>query len=125
MRIFHSFFRLLFSICLFYIGYRGLTEVDDNKGFISQNIRMISEKFKINFLLNLRIFSELIWNFHHYCLMITSFLTIFGIKQKNYFIIIACLIEIILIHNIYFFHEFNFKVYNSIYIAIAACVITN
>ena len=125
MRIFHGILRFLFGICIIYIGFKGLNEVEDNKGYISQNIRMISKKIKFSFLLNFRIFSYLIWNIQQYCLMLTGFFTMFELKLKNYFIIIACLIEIILIHNPYFFHEINYKFYNSIYIALAALVMTN
>jgi len=125
MRIFHGILRFLFGMCIIYIGIKGLNEVDDNKGYISQNIRMISKKIKFSFLLNFRIFSYLIWNIQQYCLMLTGFFTMFGVNLKNYFIIIACLIEIILIHNPIFFYEINFKFYNSIYIALAALVMTN
>ena len=44
MRIFHGILRFLFGICIIYIGIKGLNEVEDNKGYISQNIRMISKK---------------------------------------------------------------------------------
>ena len=39
----YFFYRILFSITLILIGIKGILSIDDNKGYISQNIRIISE----------------------------------------------------------------------------------
>ena len=47
-RIINCFFKFLFSITLILIALKGFCEVNDNKGFVSQNLRLLGEKLKIN-----------------------------------------------------------------------------
>ena len=48
----YFFYRILFAITLILIGIKGILSIDSNKGYISQNIRIISEKILHNNSLN-------------------------------------------------------------------------
>ena len=75
----HILFRILFSVVLICAAMKGCYEINDNKGFVSQNIRLIGEKiFKNDKFYNYRAFSGLIIIVENYLFILTACFIIFG-----------------------------------------------
>ena len=119
LSILNSFFRFLFAMTLILVAIKGCYEVNDNKGFVSQNLRLIAEKVPFtNFLINYRGFSGLIIIIENYSLILTAFLLLFGAKLAKYTGTFAILIELILVHNPVFYGENVYRGIASQYLAI-------
>ena len=50
-QLLHCCFRLLFALTLVIVAIKGCCEVNDNKGFVSQNLRLLSEKLSFEKLI--------------------------------------------------------------------------
>ena len=101
--------RLLFGITLLIVAIKGFYSIDSNKGFASQNIRLMSETLQqknINFnIIQFRKFSALIVLIENYLLVIASISTILKIGFGKFFAFIAIIIDLVLIHNPIFYDE--------------------
>ena len=92
--------RLLFGITLLIVAIKGFYSIDSNKGFASQNIRLMSETLQqknINFnFIQFRKFSALIVLIENYLLVIASISTILKIGFGKFFAFIAIIIDLVL-----------------------------
>ena len=104
-RIINCFFKFLFSITLILIALKGFCEVNDNKGFVSQNLRLLSEKLNFEKLIELRGYSALIIMIENYLLILTACLLLFNSSISKLSGFLAVMIELILVHNPVFFGE--------------------
>ena len=98
-RIINCFFKFLFSINLILIALKGFCEVNDNKGFVSQNLRLLGEKLNFEKLIELRSYSALIIMIENYLLILTACLLLFNSSISKLSGFLAVMIELILVHN--------------------------
>ena len=113
------FFRFLFAMTLIVIAIKGCCELDDNKGFVSQNLRLIGETTSFtSFLTNYRLYCGLIIIVENYLLIFSACLLLLGFKSAKYPGIIAILIELILVHNPFFYGENVHRGVASQYLAV-------
>ena len=118
-KVLNCFFRFLFSMTLILIAIKGCYEVNNNKGFVSQNLRLIAEKISFaDFLNNYRGFSGLIILVENYLLILTACLLLFGTRIAKFTGFLAVLIELILVHNPVFYGENAYRGVASQYLAI-------
>ena len=104
-RIINCFFKFLFSITLILIALKGFCEVNDNKGFVSQNLRLLGEKLNFEKLIELRGYSALIIMIENYLLILTACLLLFNSSISKLSGFLAVMIELILVHNPVFYGE--------------------
>ena len=104
-KICHCCFRFLFSMTLILVAIKGCCEVNDNKGFVSQNLRIISEKLSFEKLTQFRGYSGLIIILENYLLILTACLLLFGAKFAKCTGFLAIMIELLLVHNPVFYGE--------------------
>ena len=115
----NCFFRFLFAMTLILIAIKGCYEINDNKGFVSQNLRIMGEQSSFTkFLINYRCYSGLIIVIENYLLILTACLLLFGSKLAKFFGTFAVLIELILVHNPVFYGENIYRGIASQYLAI-------
>ena len=118
-KICNCFFRFLFAMTLVLVAIKGCCELNDNKGFVSQNLRLISEFLPFtSFLTQYRCYSGLIIIVENYLLILTACLILFGAKLAKFFGFIAILIDLILVHNPVFYGENVYRGISSQYLAI-------
>ena len=118
-KICNCFFRFLFAMTLVLIAIKGCNELNDNKGFVSQNLRLISEKIPFaTFLIQYRCYSGLIILVENYLLVLTACFLLFKSKLAKVSGLIAILIELILVHNPIFYGENVYRGISSQYLAI-------
>ena len=118
-KILNCVFRFLFSMTLILIAIKGCNELNDNKGFVSQNLRLISEKLPFtSFLRNYRSYSGLIILAENYLLILTACLLLFGAKLAKVFGFFAILIELVLVHNPVFYGENIYRGISSQYLGL-------
>ena len=117
--VLNCFFRFLFAMTLILIAIKGCYDVNNNKGFVSQNLRLIAEKIPFaDFLNNYRGFSGLIILVENYLLILTACLLLFGTRIAKFTGFLAVLIELILVHNPVFYGENAYRGVASQYLAI-------
>ena len=104
-RIINCFFKFLFSIILILIALKGFCEVNNNKGFVSQNLRLLGEKLNFEKLIELRGYSALIIMIENYLLILTACLLLFNSSISKLSGFLAVMIELILVHNPVFYGE--------------------
>ena len=118
-KILSCFFRFCFSMVLILIAIRGIHEQNDNKGFVSQNIRLLGEKLSLsNLLNNLRNFCGLFITLENYLLIFTATFLLFNSKLAKVSGTIAILIELILVHNPVFYGGEEYRIMASQYLAV-------
>ena len=118
-KVMHSIFKFLFAMTLIVIAIKGCYELNDNKGFVSQNLRLLGEKlYFTNFLIKYRGYSGLIILIENYLLILTAVFLLFSSKLAKYTGTIAVLIELILVHNPVFYGENVYRGIASQYLAI-------
>ena len=118
-KVLNCFFRFLFAMTLILIAIKGCYDVNNNKGFVSQNLRLIAEKIPFaDFLNNYRGFSGLIILVQNYLLILTACLLLFGARIAKFIGFLAVLIELILVHNPVFYGENAYRGVASQYLAI-------
>ena len=118
-KVLNCFFRFLFAMTLVLIAIKGCYDVNNNKGFVSQNLRLIAEKISFaDFLNNYRGFSGLIILVQNYLLILTACLLLFGARIAKFTGFLAVLIELILVHNPVFYGENAYRGVASQYLAI-------
>jgi hypothetical protein len=106
-KLFHVIFRLLLGISLIGLGIRTLTETSKLDSYVSQSFdqiqhRVLKKSFDIT---HFKQYSELIVFSEGYFFIAGGFLTIFGFCLSKLLIFIAVLIDLTLIHNVYFYRE--------------------
>ena len=117
--ILNPFFRFLFAMTLILVAIKGCHEINDNKGFVSQNLRLIAEKIPFtNFLINYRGYSGLVIIIENYALILTACFLLFRSKLAKFTGAFAVLIELILVHNPVFYGENVYRGIASQYLAI-------
>ena len=126
-KILFVFWRAIFGCCLLILCVRGINDINNNKGFITQNVRLYSNKFfnnseSLNFLSKN---SSLILFIENMLLGLSGFFTIFGLGMRKFFVIISVLIELVLVHNVLFYNEPKFINIASQYLAIMGAVLLN
>lgn len=126
-KILFVFWRSIFGCCLLILSVRGINDINNNKGFIAQNVRLYSNKFfnnseSLNFLSKN---SSLILFIENMLLGLSGFFTIFGLGMRKFFVIISVLIELVLVHNVLFYNEPKFINIASQYLAIMGAVLLN
>ena len=119
------FFRLLFGVALICLGAKGLYEVGSNHGFVSQNIRLILELIHKESLLKLRMYSTLIVTIQNYLFLLSGFFVILGVKFGKLCAFVAVLIDLVLVHNPYFYGEPKYKTIAALYLGIFGAVLNN
>ena len=118
-KICNCFFRFLFAMTLVLIAIKGYNELNDNKGFVSQNLRLITEKIPFTtILIQYRCYSGLIIIVENYLLVLTACFLLFKSKLAKVSGLIAILIELILVHNPIFYGENVYRGISSQYLAI-------
>ena len=118
-KVLNCFFRFLFAMTLILIAIKGCYDVNNNKGFVSQNLRLIAEKIPFaDFLNNYRGFSGLIILVQNYLLILTACLLLFNLKFAKCTGFLAVLIELLLVHNPVFYGENVHRGVASQYLAI-------
>ena len=126
-KILFVFWRAIFGCCLLILSVRGINDINNNKGFITQNVRLYSNKFfnnseSLNFLSKN---SSLILFIENMLLGLSGFFTIFGLGMRKFFVIISVLIELVLVHNVLFYNEPKFINIASQYLASMGAVLLN
>ena len=117
-KILHCIFRFLFAISLVLVAIKGCCELDDNKGFVSQNLRIIGEKISFEKLMQCRAYSGLIIIIENYLLILTACFFLFHSKMAKFTGFIAIIIELSLVHNPIFYGESVFRGMASQYLGI-------
>ena len=118
-KILHCFFRFLFSMGLILLAVKGCFEINDNKGFVSQNLRLLGEKISfLQFLLQYRHFCGLIIVVENYLLIFSACFLLFGAKIAKVAGTLAILIDLVLVHNPVFYGENIYRGIASQYLAI-------
>ncbi len=122
----YFFYRILFAITLILIGIKGILSIDDNKGYISQNIRIISEKIlHNNFLNKFRKYCGEILCLQNSLLIVAAIYSLFGHKIGKNIAYIVVLIELILVHNPLIYAEPYNRSMSSYYVSLLFGIILN
>ena len=122
----YFFYRILFSITLILIGIKGILSMDVNKGYISQNIRIISEKILHNNSLNkFRKYCGEIIYLQNLLLIIAAIYSLFAFKIGKNIAYIVVLIELILVHNPLIYAEPYNRTMSSYYVSLLFGIILN
>ena len=117
-KILYCCFRFLFTMTLILIAIKGCCEVNDNKGFVSQNLRILSEKLSFDKLIQFRVYSGLIIIIENYLLILTACFLLFGAKIAKCTGFLAVTIELLLVHNPVFYGENVYRGIASQYLGI-------
>ena len=117
-KILYCCFRFLFAMTLVLVAIKGCCEVNDNKGFVSQNLRILSEKLSFEKLTQFRVYSGLIIIIENYLLILTACFLLFGSKIAKCTGCLAILIELLLVHNPVFYGESVYRGIASQYLGI-------
>jgi hypothetical protein len=123
-KIMNYLFRLCFAMALVLIAIKGLADLNDNKGFVSQNLRLFNEKIPFLNLNKLRMYSGLIILIENYILILTACFLMFGAKIAKVTGFIAILIELLLVHNPIFYGEGVYRNVGSQYLAILGGILS-
>ena len=102
--------RVFFAIALFFVAIKGFYDIESNQGFVSQNLRLISEKLREINIINVdftqyRKYCSLIVLIENYLLLLSALFTIIGIGIGKCFAFCAILLDLLLVHNPYFYDE--------------------
>ncbi len=106
-KLFHVFFRLLFGLSLIGLGIYTLTDMNKLDTYVNQTIDQIQHKvlkkdFDISFL---KQNSLSILYAESFLLISSGLFTIFGFGLAKLFAFLAIVIELSLVHNVYFYRE--------------------
>ena len=112
--------RVSFALALFFVAIKGFYDIESNQGFVSQNLRLISEKtqnFNISFN-NYRRYSAFIILIQNYLLLASTITLILSLDFGKYLVLVSAIIDIVLIHNPYFFDEPKIRILACEYLAL-------
>lgn len=122
---FHYLFRFLLGISLIALGMKSLYSIDSNHGFVSQNIRLISELLQKPSLSQYRELSPQVILAEAYLYGISGILLIMGTSLAKITAFLAVVIELGLVHNPYFYKEKKFRTLSALYLGIFGAVLNN
>ena len=117
-KILHCCFRFLFAMTLVLVAIKGCCEVNDNKGFVSQNLRILSEKLSFEKLTQYRNYSSLIIIIENYLFILTACFLLFKAKIAKCTGFLAVAIDLLLVHNPVFYGESVYRGIASQYLGI-------
>ena len=121
----HCLFRFLFAMTLILVAIKGCYEINDNKGFVSQNLRILGEKIPhADFLTKYRHLSGLIILIENYLLILSACFVLFGAKIAKVTGTLAIVIELLLVHNPVFYGENVYRGIASQYLAVLGGILT-
>ena len=112
--------RVFFAIALFFVAIKGFYDIESNQGFVSQNLRLLSEKtekFDISFN-KYRRYSAFIVLIQNYLLLTSTITLILSLNFGKYLVLISAIIDIVLIHNPYFYDQPKIKLLACEYLAL-------
>ena len=106
-KVFHILFRLIFGLTLVALGVKTLIEVNNLSNYVTQTIGQIQHKLlKKDFNISpLKQHSTNIVFAEAFLFIASGLLTIFGFKFAKVLTFLAIVIELGLVHNIYFYRE--------------------
>ena len=122
---FHYLFRFLLGISLIALGMKSLYSIDSYHGFVSQNIRLISELLQKPSLAQYRELSPQVILAEAYLYVISGILLIMGTSLAKITAFLAVVIELGLVHNPYFYKEKKFRTLSALYLGIFGAVLNN
>ena len=117
-KILHFCFRFLFVMSLILIAIKGCCDINDNKGFVSQNLRILSEKLSFEKLTQYRNYSSLIIIIENYLFILTACFLLFKAKIAKCTGFLAVAIDLLLVHNPVFYGESVYRGIASQYLGI-------
>ena len=112
--------RVSFALALFFVAIKGFYDIESNQGFVSQNLRLLSEKtekFDISFN-KYRRYSAFIVLIQNYLLLTSTITLILSLNFGKYLVLISAIIDIVLIHNPYFYDQPKIKLLACEYLAL-------
>ena len=118
-------FRILLGISLIALGMKSLYSIDSNHGFVSQNIRLLSELLQKPSLAQYRELSPQVILAEAYLYVISGILLIMGTSLAKITAFLAVVIELGLVHNPYFYKEKKFRTLSALYLGIFGAVLNN
>ena len=125
-KCFYIFFKILFSISLILIATKGFLIIESNKGYASQNIIIISEKILHNkSLFKYRKYCAQILKAEYILWILASIYSFFGLKIGKLFAFIACLIELIFVHNPLIYAEPYNRTFASYFVGLLFGILMN
>ena len=112
--------RVFFAIALFFVAIKGFYDIESNQGFVSQNLRLISEKtqkYDISFN-RYRRYSAFIVLIQNYLLLTSTITLILSLNFGKYLVLISAILDIILIHNPFFYDQPSIRTLACEYLAL-------
>jgi hypothetical protein len=108
-KLFHVFFRLLFGLALIGLGIRTLTDINRLDTYVNQTIDQIQHKYlKKNFNYDISPLKQHSLNILYaesFLFFSSGLFTIFGFGFAKLLAFLAVVIELGLVHNVYFYRE--------------------
>jgi hypothetical protein len=116
--------RFLFSVALICLGLKTMFDIDSNQGFVYQNIRLMSEEiFKVPALKKFCEFSGTVITLQCAFHLLSGVLMLMGINASKAFALFAAIIDVVLVHNPYFYQEKRFLTLTALNISIFGAVL--
>ena len=112
--------RVFFAIALFFVAIKGFYDIESNQGFVSQNLRLISEKtqkYDISFN-RYRRYSAFIVLIQNYLLLTSTITLILSLNFGKYLVLISAILDIVLIHNPFFYDQPSIRTLACEYLAL-------
>ena len=112
--------RVFFAIALFFVAIKGFYDIESNQGFVSQNLRLLSEKtekFDISFN-KYRRYSAFIVLIQNYLLLTSTITLILSLNFGKYLVLISAILDIVLIHNPFFYDQPSIRTLACEYLAL-------
>lgn len=126
MSKFHCFFRTLVAVALIVFAIKNYYEIENNHGFVSQNIRLIGEKWLKNPVLNqFRGYSKTIYMIECALIALSGLFLLINNKLKTSVIILGAVIDVLLVHNPVFYAEPKYRTLTAAYVGLIGVVINN
>jgi len=109
-KFFFYFFRTLLGIYLIFLGVKGLSDINFNKGTLTNTIDLFENQvlspYKLNLNLNLLKQHPIeILYFENLCIVYGGFLMFFGFSLSKAFVFTGILIEFVFLNNVYFYKD--------------------
>ena len=116
--------RILLGISLICIGFKTFTEINKIQPFVNQTIDQIQHKIlKREFdISHLKQQSQNLVFFEAFLFISSGLLTVFGFSLSKALILLVILIDMTLIHNIYFYKEQKHAIFASFLVGIMGAV---
>ena len=125
-KVLFYFNKIIFTFFLVLIAAKGYLLIESNKGYASQNIRIISEKILHNkSLFKYRKYCAHILKAEYILWILASIYSFFGLKIGKLFAFIACLIELIFVHNPLIYAEPYNRTFASYFVGLLFGILMN